>query len=103
MNPTLNLRANFSHVTTVGDFLPYDILHRVLAADDKIPGLKSTDYGLAPTERISEAINRSWQRLILLWLHFEEIQKNSLRNYCSESSRRRRKRLRSAGRRGLRE
>ncbi|MFN7811261.1 MAG: hypothetical protein ACK5SI_01195, partial [Planctomycetia bacterium] len=44
--------------------LPTDVLERVAAEDtQKLPGLRPGDYGLAPGERLGEAITRSWTRL----------------------------------------
>jgi len=54
----------FQHVTTVGPMLPTDVLERVAAEEtQKLPGLRPSDYGLAPGERLGEAITRSWTRL----------------------------------------
>jgi hypothetical protein len=53
----------FQHVTTVGPMLPTDVLERVANEDQKLPGLRPSDYGLAETERLGEAITRSWTRL----------------------------------------
>jgi len=43
--------------------LPTDVLERVANEDQKLPGLRPSDYGLAETERLGEAITRSWTRL----------------------------------------
>jgi hypothetical protein len=53
----------FPHVATVGPMLPTDVLERVANEDQKLPGLRPSDYGLAETERLGEAITRSWTRL----------------------------------------
>lgn len=53
----------FQHVATVGPMLPTDVLERVAAEDQKLPGLRPSDYGLAASERLGEAITRSWTRL----------------------------------------
>ena len=53
----------FQHVATVGPMLPTDVLERVANEDQKLPGLRPSDYGLAETERLGEAITRSWTRL----------------------------------------
>ncbi|MFN6189353.1 MAG: hypothetical protein ACK48S_00320, partial [Planctomycetia bacterium] len=53
----------FQHVTAVGPMLPTDVLERVANEDAKLPGLRPSDYGLAETERLGEAITRSWTRL----------------------------------------
>lgn len=54
----------FQHVRTTGPMLPADVLSRVATEDSKLPGLGATDYGLAASERIGEAITRSWTRLL---------------------------------------
>ena len=43
--------------------LPTDVLERVAAEDPILPGLRPSDYGLAASERLGEAITRSWTRL----------------------------------------
>jgi len=53
----------FQHVATIGPMLPTDVLERVANEDQKLPGLRPSDYGLAETERLGEAITRSWTRL----------------------------------------
>ncbi len=53
----------FQHVTAVGPMLPTDVLERVANEDAKLPGLRPSDYGLAESERLGEAITRSWTRL----------------------------------------
>ena len=65
--------TNLSHITIEGDLLPADLLHQILLNDSKIPGLTSLSYGLAETERIGEAINRSWQRMSQLYMHFQNL------------------------------
>jgi hypothetical protein len=54
----------FQHVRTTGPMLPADVLSRVAIEDSKLPGLTATDYGLAGSERLGEAITRSWTRLL---------------------------------------
>lgn len=63
-------RSSFTTVTTEGAILPADLLQRV--ADGEVEGLGPTDYYLAPNERLNEAINRSWNRLLGVWEGFEE-------------------------------
>jgi hypothetical protein len=53
----------FQHVTAVGPMLPTDVLERMANEDTKLPGLRPSDYGLAESERLGEAITRSWTRL----------------------------------------
>ncbi|MBQ7738628.1 MAG: N-6 DNA methylase [Desulfovibrionaceae bacterium] len=71
MNDTRN-RSGLSYVKTEGELLPPDILNSVLSNDTKMPGLDSVSYGLAPRERLNEAINRTWQRMCSLWNSFQE-------------------------------
>jgi hypothetical protein len=60
----------FQHVRTTGPMLPADVLQRVANEDSKLPGLKATDYGLAESERLGEAITRSWTRLLDIHKNF---------------------------------
>lgn len=53
----------FQHISTVGPMLPTDVLERVANEDQKLPGLRPSEYGLAGGERLGEAITRSWTRL----------------------------------------
>jgi hypothetical protein len=62
----------FSTVRTEGGLLPPSLLSRIAAADGALPGLRTEDYHLAPGERITEAINRSWSRLVGAWASFTE-------------------------------
>ncbi|MBR5735081.1 MAG: hypothetical protein IKX79_06050, partial [Desulfovibrionaceae bacterium] len=68
-------RSQLSHVRTEGGILPIDILNRILKLDRELPGLRPEDYGLAPSEKINEAINRSWQRMVSLWNRFSQARK----------------------------
>ncbi|MBQ7456879.1 MAG: hypothetical protein IJS54_04675, partial [Desulfovibrio sp.] len=63
-------------VTIIGALLPPDLLQRILDGDPKLPGMRPCDFGLADTERISEAINRSWQRMTALWARFAATPKD---------------------------
>ncbi len=69
-------RSQLSHVRTEGGILPIDILNRILKLDRELPGLRPEDYGLAPSEKINEAINRSWQRMVSLWNRFSLTRKD---------------------------
>ena len=62
----------FQHVRTTGPMLPADVLQRVANEDTKLPGLKATDYGLTESERLGEAITRSWTRLLDLYKNFAD-------------------------------
>lgn len=62
-------RSNFITVKTEGGILPADLLQRI--ADGEVDGLNPTDYHLAVSERLNEAINRSWNRLLGVWQAFQ--------------------------------
>lgn len=64
-------RSTFTTITTEGAILPADLLRRIVDGRD-LDGLKPTDYHLAPNERLNEAINRSWNRLLGVWESFDE-------------------------------
>lgn len=57
-------------VKTEGGLLPADVLQRIASADKDIPGLSPADFHLEGTETISEAITRSWNRLLGVWATF---------------------------------
>lgn len=59
-------------VTSIGGLLPRDLLDRVSVADSALPGIDPTDYGLAPGERLSDAVTRSWNRLQGVWAAFSK-------------------------------
>ena len=61
-------------VSVLGALLSRELLERVDNADPKLTGLKAVDYGLAPGERKRDAITRSWQRLIALWVGFQQAE-----------------------------
>lgn len=63
-----------TNYTTVGGLLPRDFLDRVSAGESGLPGLGPTSYGLAPGERLNDAITRSWNRLRGLWDGFVEAE-----------------------------
>lgn len=54
-------------VVSRGGLLPREILDRLNARDSDLPGTAPTDYGLVASERIADAVNRSWNRLVPLW------------------------------------
>jgi hypothetical protein len=64
--------AAFVSVRTEGGLLPVDLLRRVSLMDPGLPGLRGEDYGLAPGERVADAIVRSWNRLLPIWERFAE-------------------------------
>ncbi len=61
-------RSNiFSAIRTEGALLPADFLLKVSEGDPSMPGLSPSDYHLLENERLNEAINRSWNRLVPAW------------------------------------
>ena len=62
----------FSAVRTEGGLLPQDLLARIQSGDAELPGTKAETYHLGPHERIGEAANRSWNRLVATWHAFRE-------------------------------
>lgn len=68
----LRSRDLFQTAHTEGGLLPADLLARVADGDSELGGLRPTDYHLAPGERISEQITRSWTRLTAAWQGFDE-------------------------------
>lgn len=65
-------RSTFTAIRTEGGLLPREILERVAAQDPELPGLAQEHFHLPPNERLGEAINRSWNRLLGLWEAFSE-------------------------------
>ncbi|HHH31791.1 MAG TPA: SAM-dependent DNA methyltransferase [Polyangiaceae bacterium] len=62
----------FSAVRTEGGLLPQDLLARIQGGDPDLAGTKAETYHLGPHERIGEAANRSWSRLVATWRAFQE-------------------------------
>lgn len=61
--------TSLPNVQTYGQLLPADALQRILNRDRAMDGLKDEDYHLVG-ERLNEAINRSWQRMVAAWNTF---------------------------------
>ena len=64
--------STYPSIHSEGALLPMDLLERVAALEAELPGLKPLHYGLSRSERINEAINRSWSRLLPIWQSFRE-------------------------------
>ena len=60
----------FSSVRVHGGLVPSGLLERVGSQDESLEASAPEDYGLAPGERLGEAITRSWNRLHTLWERF---------------------------------
>ena len=65
-------RRQFSAVKTEGGLLPQDLLTRIQGGDTTLAGTKAETYHLAAHERIGEAANRSWSRLLASWQSFQD-------------------------------
>ncbi len=61
----------FTTIRSEGALLPPELLARIADADKDLGGLAPTDYHLGDTERLGEAISRSWNRLVGVWAAFE--------------------------------
>lgn len=66
-------KASFACVTTQGGIFPAEFLARVATGDGKgaPEGLAPADYHLPGSERLSEAVNRSWNLLKGRWEDFK--------------------------------
>jgi hypothetical protein len=64
----------FQHVRTVGPMLPAAVLARIAfpRAGDPLVGLRPEDYDLAKSERLNEAISRSFASLLPKWQAFRD-------------------------------
>ena len=63
----------FSSVKTEGGLLPQDMLARIQAGDPELSGSKADTYHLGAHERIGEAANQAWSRLVSSWRAFQEV------------------------------
>jgi hypothetical protein len=62
----------FSGVRTEGGLLPQDLLLRIQSGDPDLAGTKSETYHLGGHERIGEAANGAWSRLVATWHAFQQ-------------------------------
>ncbi|MCX7791465.1 MAG: SAM-dependent methyltransferase, partial [Chloroflexaceae bacterium] len=67
---TTRSRATFLTIRSEGAILPSDLLRRIVDGDRDLDGLTPAAYHLVEGERINEAINRAWSRLLGLWAGF---------------------------------
>lgn len=63
--------TSFPNVQSCGQLLPMDALQRILNRDPGMDGLSRADFHLV-VERLNEAINRSWQKLLVVWRNFRQ-------------------------------
>ncbi|HXD30647.1 MAG TPA: N-6 DNA methylase [Pyrinomonadaceae bacterium] len=61
---------SFTTITIAGQVLPADLLQRIADKDKELGGLGADSYHLGPSETISEATSRSWNKLIAAWANF---------------------------------
>jgi len=66
------IKTSLTAVRSEGGLLPAEFLERLAAADGTLPGLTPADYHLGPRERLGEAVNRSWSRLLGSWAAFRD-------------------------------
>jgi len=64
-------RDLFTTIRSEGALLPPDFLMRIAEADKDVPGLDPQTYHLSERETLSEAITRSWNRLVGFWSAFQ--------------------------------
>jgi hypothetical protein len=57
-------RNLFTTIRSQGALLPADFLQRIANGSKEIDGLEPESYHLLPGEKLNEAINRSWNRLL---------------------------------------
>lgn len=69
-------RNTFTTIHTEGALLPVDLLQRISGNDKNLEGLLPESYHLAPGEKLTETINRSWNRLYGLWGAFQAARSN---------------------------
>jgi hypothetical protein len=61
---------SFTTITVAGQVLPADLLQRIADKDKELGGLGADSYHLSPSETISEATSRAWNKLIAAWANF---------------------------------
>src|SRR6266699_3355805 len=71
---TRRQQAVFTTVRSEGSILPVDLLQRIAQGDPNLNGLTPEAYNLLKTEKIYEAINHSWNRLLSAWAAFTAAQ-----------------------------
>src|SRR5712692_276614 len=64
----------FATVRSEGAILPMDLLQRIAQGDPNLDGLTPESYNLLKTEKLNEAINRSWNRLLSAWASLKAAQ-----------------------------
>lgn len=60
-------------VRAVGGLFPHELLARIQAGDPTLPGIEPATYHLDSKAQLSEAVNRSWNRLLPAWKKFKAM------------------------------
>lgn len=68
---TTSTRNPFTTIRTEGALLPVDLLQRIVAGDTALGGLDPESYHLPGSEKLNEAINSAWNRLLGAWSTFQ--------------------------------
>ena len=66
----------FTTVRSEGAILPMDLLQRIALQDTTLGGLTPESFHLLKSEKLNEAINRSWNRLLGAWTTFQAARDN---------------------------
>lgn len=84
-------RLSLSNVRSEGALLPVDVLQRIVSRDRELPGMypkltqgdsseslerERNPWHLSGGERLTDAINRSWQKMLAVWRRFAELRDN---------------------------
>lgn len=69
-------RGTFLTIKTEGSLLPPDLLQNILDRGSDLEGLTPEDFHLAKGEKVNEAINRSWTRILGAWQGFSAALEN---------------------------
>lgn len=79
---------SLSNVRSEGALLPVDVLQRIVSRDRELPGMypkltqgdssdslerEKNPWNLSGGERLTDAINRSWQKMLAVWRRFAEL------------------------------
>jgi RNA polymerase-binding transcription factor DksA len=59
-------------IRSEGGLFPADLLRRIADPKGELPGTKPVDYGLAPGERLNDAITASYNKLARHWADFRK-------------------------------
>ena len=63
-------KDNFPTIRVEGHILPADLIQRIAETDASLGGLTPESFHLTPNEKINEATNRSWNKLLGAWANF---------------------------------